>query len=140
MVKNMKLIEIQRHLNKKESLNDPNVFETVKMWGKLSDVVNAPKNPNIHVQNVPISTSDIAKIIQDAEIAIIKDENPRNSFWTFKYWDEYETDELSVKTSYKKPPLQGIDVLQNAAPKHNVRNARALPMLTANVTNFFRIQ
>ena len=76
----MKLIEIQRHLNKKESLNDPNVFETVKMWGKLSDVVNAPKNPNIHVQNVPISTSDIAKIIQDAEIAIIKDENPRNSF------------------------------------------------------------
>ncbi|MBR6310026.1 MAG: hypothetical protein IKR52_02350 [Paludibacteraceae bacterium] len=76
----MKLIEIQRHLNKKESLNDPNVFETVNMWGKLSDVVNAPKNPNIHVQNVPISTSDIAKIIQDAEIAIIKDENPRNSF------------------------------------------------------------
>ena len=31
------------------------------------------------------------------------------------------------------PPLQGIDVLQQAVPKHNVRNARALPMLVANV-------
>ena len=54
--------------------------------------------------------------------------------------DEYETEELSVKTNYKKPPLQGIDVLPKAAPKHNVRNARALPMLNANVVNFFRIK
>ena len=27
------------------------------------------------------------------------------------------------------PPLHGIDALQIAAPKHNVRNARAVPML-----------
>ena len=58
----------------KESLNDKNVFENVNMWGKLSDVVNA-KNPNVHVRNVVISTSDVAKIIKDAETAIIKDKN-----------------------------------------------------------------
>ncbi len=27
------------------------------------------------------------------------------------------------------PPLHGIDALQIAAPKHNVRNAQAVPML-----------
>ena len=52
--------------------------------------------------------------------------------------DEYETEELSVKTSYKKPPLQGNDAIID--PELNVRNARALPMLVAKVTNFFRIQ
>lgn len=57
----------------KESLNDKDVFETVNMWGTLSDVVNA-KSPNIHVRNVAISTSDVANIIKDAELAIIKDE------------------------------------------------------------------
>ena len=51
--------------------------------------------------------------------------------------DEYETEELSVKTSYKKAPLQGNDAIKD--PKLNVRNARALPMLSANITNFFRI-
>lgn len=56
----------------KESRINTDVFETINMWGTLSDVVNA-KNPNIHVQNVLISTSDVAKIIKDAEIAIIKD-------------------------------------------------------------------
>lgn len=56
----------------KESKNNADKFETVNMWGKLSDVVNA-KSPNIHVRNVTISTSDIAKIIKDAEEAIIKD-------------------------------------------------------------------
>ena len=55
---------------------------------------------------------------------------------------------LAVKTGYKKPlsgslngyvpPLHGIDALQTTAPKHNVRNARAVPMLCANITNFFR--
>ena len=57
----------------KESKNDENVFETVNMWGKLSDVVNA-KCPNVHVRNVTISTSDVANIIKEAEMAIIKDE------------------------------------------------------------------
>ena len=56
----------------KESINNPDVFETINMWGKLSDVVNA-KSPNIHVRNVLISTSDVAKIIKDAELSIIKD-------------------------------------------------------------------
>ena len=51
--------------------------------------------------------------------------------------DEYETEELSVKTGYKKP-VQGIDVLQ-ADPKHNVRNDRTLPSYDAKVTNFFII-
>lgn len=57
----------------KESKNDESVFETVNMWGKLSDVVNA-KCPNVHVRNVTISTSDVANIIKEAEMAIIKDE------------------------------------------------------------------
>ena len=55
---------------------------------------------------------------------------------------------LAVKTGYKKPlsgslngyvpPLHGIDALQIADPKHNARNARAVPMLYANIITFFR--
>ena len=52
--------------------------------------------------------------------------------------DEFETEELSVKTGYKKP-VQGVDVLRNTVPKHNVRNDRTLPSYNAKLTNFFVI-
>ncbi len=60
-------------VRKRTTEKDKKVYETVNMWGKLSDVVNAPKNPNVHVRNVVISASDVANIIKDAEMAIIKD-------------------------------------------------------------------
>lgn len=50
--------------------------------------------------------------------------------------DKFENGEISPKTSYKKP-LQGIDELQSKTPNHNVRNAQALSVSTANITNFY---
>ncbi|MBR4620572.1 MAG: hypothetical protein IKO46_06285 [Salinivirgaceae bacterium] len=104
---------------------------------------------------IPITNEDLAKIPEilaepkDVDLPLSNVRNGQGIRFFKEYpdgtiycvmIDEYEESELSTKTGYKKPPLQGIDVLQKAAPKLNVRNARALPMLVANVTNFFRIK
>ena len=56
-------------------LQDPPelINDLLRKYEEGYDVVNA-KSPNIHVRNVAISTSDVANIIKDAELAIIKDE------------------------------------------------------------------
>lgn len=55
--------------------------------------------------------------------------------------DALEANELSLKTSYKKPPLRGIDALALLqSPNSNVRNDNSTPMLFAKVSNFFVIQ
>lgn len=114
---------------------------------------------------IPITDEDLAKIPEILSVPTSIDLPPYNmrngqgvrfvkQFADGKIFcvmvDLYESEELSIKTGYKKgiegfetlmpSPLQGIDELQQTVPKHNVRNARALPMLVANVTNFFRIK
>ena len=59
----------------KECINSQEDFETINVWGELSEGVNAPKDPNKNVRNVFLSTSDVAKIKKDAETAIFFNNN-----------------------------------------------------------------
>ena len=59
----------------KECLNSQDDFETINVWGELSEGVNAPNDPNKNARNVFLSMSDVAKIKKDAETAIFFNNN-----------------------------------------------------------------
>jgi len=90
----------------KEQKNSPDDMETITMWAeKSSNVVDAKlkTSPKLHAQDVTISRDDIAKIHQDAENAIKKDENlkfhAKNSSA-----DELKAKQFGIVSKYNPAP------------------------------------
>lgn len=129
----------------------------IKYYIKSTDIRHAKNKHSKKVEykynQIPLTDADLLKIPEilseptNIDLPLSNSKNGQGIRFIKEYpdgkiycvmVDEYETEELSVKTSYKKSPLQGNDAIVD--PKLNVRNARALPMLSANITNFFRIK